>query len=329
MQVCFLDKLEDRIRDFPSQYLGAHDVSLADGDPSAVPGGTQALITWSDLLDEALVSRLSQLKLVQLIGYFRGVDLAPAKAAGAHVAVWPRGVSNRVAMHATTFMLALSRQLLASHQATVAGENEAGFEPAITDNRAAAMNWPMIHDVDTPANKTLGIIGFGEIGSCLARQARTYDMDILYFKRTRMSSERERFFNVTYSPLDDLLRQSDYVASAVPWSPESDKMLGAREFGLMKPSAYFINVGRGNTVDEGALIEVLRTRAIRGAGLDVYSIEPVPAGHPVLSLDNVVYTPHNAGGVGGWHDVFTRISRNLDLVSAGRPPVSWEIPPPE
>jgi hypothetical protein len=68
MQVCFLDKLEDRIRDFPSQYLGAHDVTLSDGDPSSVPQGTQALITWSDLLDESLVGRLSELKLVQRIG---------------------------------------------------------------------------------------------------------------------------------------------------------------------------------------------------------------------------------------------------------------------
>jgi phosphoglycerate dehydrogenase-like enzyme len=329
MQVCFLDKLEERIRDLPGQYLAAHEVMLADGDSSAVPDTTQALITWSELMDEALATRLPKLQLVQRIGYFRGANLAPAQAAGAHVAVWPKGVSNRVAMAASTFLLALSRQLIACHRATIAGENEAGFEPAITDSRAVAMNWPMIRDVDTPVNKTLGIIGFGEIGACFARQARAYDMDILYFKRSRMSPEREQFFGVTYAPLEELLSQSDYVASAVPYTPESHKMLGPREIGLMKPSAYFINVGRGNTVDEAALIEALRTRAIRGAGLDVYSIEPVPAGHPVLSLDNVVYTPHNAGGVGGWHDVFTRISKNLDLVAAGRPPVSWEIPPAE
>jgi phosphoglycerate dehydrogenase-like enzyme len=329
MRVCFLDPLEGRIREFPSEHLAIHEMSQANGEPAAVPADTEALITWSELLDEALVNRLPRLKLVQRIGYFRGADLQPARAAGAQLAVWPKGVSNRVAMHAMSFMLALSRQLLSSHRATVAGENEAGFEPAITDNRAAAMNWPMIRDVDTPSNKTLGIIGFGEIGACFARQAHAYDMDIVYFKRSRMSAQRERFFGVRYASLDELLRQSDYVASFVPYSPESDRMLGAGEIGLMKSSAYFINAGRGNTVDEAALIEALRSRAIRGAGLDVYSIEPVPAGHPVLTLDNVIYTPHNAGGIGGWQDVFIRIARNLDLVAAGQEPVSWDIPPVE
>jgi phosphoglycerate dehydrogenase-like enzyme len=329
MHVCFLDALEGRISEFPNEYLAAHDVTLAGGDRTGVPRDTEALITWGDALDDALVGQLPNLKLVQRIGYFRGVSLTPAQAAGAQVAVWPKGVSNRVAMHATTFLLALSRQLLASHRATIAAENEAGFEPAITDNRAAAMNWPLIRDVDTPSNKTLGIIGFGEIGACFARQAHVFDMDILYFKRTRMSAEREQFFDVTYAALDELLSSSDYVASFVPYSAESDKMLGAREIGLIKPSAYFINCGRGNTVDEPALIDALRKHAFRGAALDVYSIEPVPSGHPVLGLDNVIYTPHHAGGIGGWHDVFTRISRNLDLVAAGRPPVSWEIPPSE
>ncbi len=97
----------------------------------------------------------------------------------------------------------------------------------------------------TPSNKTLGIIGFGEIGACFSRQAHAFDMDILYFKRTRMSPEREEFFGVTYTPLDELLSISDYVASFVPFSAESEKMLGAREIGLLKPSAYFINCGRG------------------------------------------------------------------------------------
>ncbi|MFN0070201.1 MAG: NAD(P)-dependent oxidoreductase [Chloroflexota bacterium] len=329
MQVCFLDALEERIRDYPGEYLSQHRLSFANGNPESVPVDTEALITWSGLLDARLIQKLPRLSFVQRIGYFRGADLRPALDAGAQVAVWPKGVSNRVAMHTTTFLLALSRQLLPSHRATIAGENEAGFEPAITDQRAAAMNWPMIRNVDSPANKTLGIIGFGEIGACFARQVRAFDMDILYFKRNRMAEAREAFFGVHYAPLDELLIRSDYVASFVPYSSESERMLGARELGLMKPSAYFMNTGRGNTVDEVALIDLLRNRGIRGAALDVYSIEPVPADHPVLTLENVLYTPHNAGGIGGWQDVFTRIGLNLEAMSAGRLPVSWEVPPAE
>lgn len=329
MNICFLDPLEERIRELPQEYLSGHQVHFAQGDPSSVADDSEALVTWGDHLPAGLVQRLGSLKLVQRIGYFRGADLAPAIAAGAQVSVWPKGVSNRVAMHTSMFMLALCRQLIPSHRATIAGENERGLEPAFADQRALAMNWPLIRDVDTPSNKTLGIIGFGEIGACFARQARAYDMEILYHKRSRMNEAREAFFGVQYAPLDELLLRSDIVATFVPYSPENENMLGARELALMKPTAYFINTGRGNTTDEAALIEALRTRKIRGAALDVFSVEPVPPDHPVLTLDNVVYTPHNAGGVGGWHDVFTRLAKNVDLVAAGRSPVSWEIPPVE
>lgn len=328
MRVCFLDPLENRVAELPEQFLGQHQVSLANGNAGDVPADTEAVITWGDSLDQPLIARLPNLRLVQRVGWYRtGGDLAAAEAAGAAVAVWPKGVSNRVAMHTLMFMLALGRQLLPSYRATIAGENEIGMEPTYMEQPAIAMNWPIIANVDTAANKTLGIIGFGEIGACFARMARPYDMDTLYYKRQRLSPAQEDYFGVRYAPLDDLLAQSDYVSTFVPYSKESERMLGAREFGLMKPSAYFINTGRGNTTDEAALMNVLREGRIRGAALDVFSFEPLPPDHPVLSLKNVVLTPHNAGGVGGWHDVFTRIVMNLDAVAAGRRPVTWGYPP--
>ncbi len=328
MHVCFLDPLEDRIKELPGRYLAAHQISYANGQPGDVPDDTEALITWSGLLDRDLVNRLSDLQLVQRIGFYRGGgDLQAATDRGVAVAVWPHGVLNRVAMHTLMFMVALSRQLLPGHELTIEGVNESGMEPAFADQRPLAMNWPKIANVNTPANKTLGIVGFGEAGACLAHLAAPLDMEILYYKRTRLSPEQEAFYGVEYAPLDDLLRQSDFVATFVPYSPESERTFGAREFGLMKPTAYFLNTGRANTTDEAALIDALKSNRIAGAGLDVFSYEPLPADNPLPTLKNVVLTPHNAGGVGGWHDVFERISANLGRVQAGRKPVSWGSPP--
>jgi phosphoglycerate dehydrogenase-like enzyme len=96
----------------------------------------------------------------------------------------------------------------------------------------------------------------------------------------------------------------------------------------MKPTAYFLNTGRANTTDEAALIDALEKKRIAGAGLDVFSYEPLPPDSLLRNLKNVVLTPHNAGGVGGWHDVFTRIKGNLDRIEAGRRPVTWGTPVP-
>lgn len=328
MQVCFLDPLEDRIKESPGRYLAEHQVSYANGKPADVPVDTEVLVTWSNLLDRDLVDRMTDLKLVQRIGYVRGGgDLQAAVDRGVAVAVWPHGVLNRVAMHTLMFMLSLSRQLLPGHELTIEGVNESGMEPAFADQRPLAMNWPRVANVDTPANKTLGIVGFGEAGGCLARLAAPFDMDILYYKRTRLSPAQEAFYGVEYAPLNDLLRQSDFVATFVPYTPENERTFGARELALMKPTAYFLNTGRANTTDEAALIDALKNGRIAGAGLDVFSYEPLPADNPLPTLKNVVLTPHNAGGIGGWHDVFQRISGNLTRVQNGRAPVNWGIPP--
>lgn len=328
MQVCFLDPLEERIREFPARYLAAHAVHYAEGQPERVPAETEGLITWSGLLDRALVERLPSLRLVQRIGYFRGGgDLRAAEGRGVQTAVWPHGVLNRVAMHTLMFLLAQSRQLLPSHQATIEGVNAIGMEPAFADQRPVAMNWAKIPRVDSPFNKTLGIVGFGEAGACLAHQAAPLDMDVLYYKRSRLSPEQEAFYGVEYAQLDELLRRSDFVATFVPYSKETEHSFGAREFGLMKPTAFFLNTGRANTTDEGALIGALKSGRIAGAGLDVFAYEPLPPNSPLLTLKNVIMTPHNAGGVGGWQDVFGRIAANLSRVQAGRSPVSWGIPP--
>lgn len=138
----------------------------------------------------------------------------------------------------------------------------------------------------------LGIIGLGRIGLAIARRARHgFRMEILYHNRERnMTAEEE--LSAQYRELDDLLQESDYVVAMTPLTPETRGLMGPREFGLMKPSAFFINASRGEIVDEEALLAALNEGKIKGAGLDVYTKEPVDPGHPLLKLPNVVTLPH-------------------------------------
>ena len=139
--------------------------------------------------------------------------------------------------------------------------------------------------------QTLGTIGLGAIGRGIARRAQGFGMRVLYTKRTRLSPEQERQWGVEYRSLHDLLRESDFVVLNATLHAGTQRLIGSSELRLMKPSAYLINTARGPIVDEGALVEALKTGAIAGAGLDVYEREPHV--HPELpSLGNVVLTPH-------------------------------------
>jgi glyoxylate reductase len=145
--------------------------------------------------------------------------------------------------------------------------------------------------------KLAGLIGLGRIGEEIVKRLRAFEMPVIYTKRTRLSPDREKELGIEWVPdKDDVLRRSDFVIIMASYNPSSHLMIGAREFGLMKRSAFFINTGRGRIVDEPALIAALRNGTIAGAGLDVYWTEP-PVGEPAPSpelfkFDNVILTPH-------------------------------------
>ena len=138
---------------------------------------------------------------------------------------------------------------------------------------------------------TLGIVGMGRIGQAIARRAVGFDMRVLYCNRSRVAEDIERRLGATWTSLDALLRQSDFVVLQVPYSAETHHLIGAAELAKMKPTAILINSTRGGVVDDAALVEALKTRSIRAAGLDVFENEPRL--HPdFLELDNVVLAPH-------------------------------------
>ncbi|MGD0911853.1 MAG: D-2-hydroxyacid dehydrogenase [Terracidiphilus sp.] len=156
-------------------------------------------------------------------------------------------------------------------------------------------------DVDEVAGQTVGIVGYGDIGRAVATRAKAMGMKVLALKR-HAAAEGDPAIDRFYSPpkMLDMLGSCDYVVVAAPLTSETRHMVSDAEFAAMKPSAVVINIGRGPVIDQAALVRALVQKQIRGAGLDVFEQEPIPAGDPIWSLDNVLISPHTADHTSTW-----------------------------
>lgn len=138
---------------------------------------------------------------------------------------------------------------------------------------------------------TLGIVGLGNIGKAVARRAKGFNMNVLYYNRSR-KYESEKELGIHYTEFDSILKQSDFLVILVPLSEDTKNLISKKQLSLMKETAILINTSRGGVVDEDALYNALVKGVIWGAGLDVFDNEPVPLDHPLLTLNNVVTLPH-------------------------------------
>jgi phosphoglycerate dehydrogenase-like enzyme len=138
---------------------------------------------------------------------------------------------------------------------------------------------------------TLGVLGLGKLGIRTANIAKAFGMKVIAWSQN-LTAEKASEAGATYVSKDDLFRQADFVSIHVVLSPRSRGLVGAKEIGLMKPTAYIINTSRGPIIDEAALLAALRDKKIAGAGLDVFDTEPLPVDHPLRKMDNAVITPH-------------------------------------
>lgn len=298
-------------------------------DPVALQAEIRALAPQADFIltmHEAVpaetIALAPKLQLIQKLGHGpEGIDVSAAADRNIPVAVLPHYGAVSVSEHTMLLMLALSRKLVKLHQLTVAGFNPQNFEPTYTTQWNRRFNWMEFpgDEFVVLSGKTLGIIGLGEIATGVAKRAAAFDMKILYAKRTRLSPQQEAALGVTFVSLDELLKQSDYVTLHVTHNQDTEKFIGARELGLMKPTAFLVNTSRGNVIDQNALVEALRAHKIAGAGLDVFSFEPLPADDPLLALDNVILTPHIAA-YGPPIARYTEAFENCKRVLAGLPP---------
>jgi glyoxylate reductase len=164
---------------------------------------------------------------------------------------------------------------------------------------------------------TLGVVGLGRIGAAIARRGRGFDMPLLYHNRTRLSLEAEaEAGGATYcSSLQELLQRSDFVVLAVPSSPATRSLMGVDQFRAMKKGAIFVNIGRGNLVDQAALTDALVEGRIWGAGLDVTDPEPLPREHPLLAAPNCTISPHTGSATLATRTAMARLA--VDNLKAG------------
>ena len=233
------------------------------------------------------------------------IDLEAATEKGIWVVNTPDANDTSVAEHFFGLALMLSKMLKKADIALHEGRFEARYQYIGRE----------LH------GKTLGILGFGKIGRAIGRIGhKGFDMRILYYDAIRYE-EVEKEIKAVKVSLEEVLSQSDYISINLPMLPETKGLLKEREFGLMKPSAYIINLARGPIWDEKSLYSVLKEGRIAGAASDVYEVEPATKDHPLLQLENFIGTPHMAAHTDEALRRMSLVAEDVIRVLEGKAPV--------
>jgi D-3-phosphoglycerate dehydrogenase len=253
-----------------------------------------------------LMESAPKLKVVGRHGVgVENIDLQAATEKGIWVVNTPDANDISVAEHFFGLALILSKMLKKADIALREGRWGARYE--YTGNE--------LH------GKTLGILGFGRIGRAVGRIGyKGFDMRVLYYDAVQYE-ETEKELKARKASLDEVLSQSDYISVNLPMLPETKGILGKKEFGLMKPSAFIINLARGPIWDEKALYQVLKEGKIAGAASDVYEVEPATKDHPLLRLENFVGTPHMAAHTEEALRRMSLVAEDVIRVLEGKTPV--------
>lgn len=248
------------------------------------PGHDYIYCLLTDKIDarflEACAAGTPALKMVANMAVgFNNIDVDTATRLGIAVSNTPGVLSDTTGDLAFALLMATARRIPEAERFLRAGKYK-GWGPMLF----------MGADVH---QSTLGLIGAGRIGKIMAKRASGFDMNILYYDVYRMSPEDEAQYHMTYLPMDEVLRQADFISVHTPYMPSTHHLIGEREMNLMKPTAILINTARGPIVDEKALVKALQEGKIAGAGLDVFENEPAVEPE-LLTMENVVLLPHIA-----------------------------------
>lgn len=273
-------------------------LTLTDGVTALeIMGDTDFVI--SGKVTAAMISAAAKLKLILAPGIgVDGIDLNAAAERNIPVVCTICGNVEEVAEHTLLLMLAVSRRLVELDAALRRGE---------------WMMWDRRLETRNLAGRTLGIVGFGRIGQEIAKRAAAFRMSVTY-------SDPVRTREWNYTPLTELLANSDFVSLNVPLTAGTRNLMSCDRIAMMKPGSVLINTARGEVVDEPALIEALRNGQLSGAGIDVFATEPAAAGHPLFSMPNVVVTPHVGSGTrDGLEAKAAQYAENIRRCLAGEP----------
>jgi phosphoglycerate dehydrogenase-like enzyme len=232
-----------------------------------------------------VIEKAKKLRMIQALG--TGVDRIDIDVAAERGIVVCNAVGLNavpVAEHAMALMLSLAKNVVRY------------------DKRLRGGGWraPRIPSV-LLRGKTLGIVGLGSIGIEVCKRAKAFGMKVIALKRSPSEELKTKLgidFLGSQGDLHRILRQSDFVVLSVVLTPETRKMIGEKELRMMKRTAYLVNISRGGVIDEDTLANMLEEGVIAGAGIDVFEVEPINPDNPLLQLENVVLTPHVAGGGG-------------------------------
>ena len=268
---------------------------------AALPGKDFLITERSGVIDSDIITAGSTLRLIQRLGsQTYDIDLKAAKKSGIPVCYLPVRSCIMVAEHMVLQLLALAKRLREVMELTQQAD-DFGNPPRLCDEDYFAYNWTGRENLLGLWESTVGILGFGEIGTELARRLQGYGCHILYNKRNRLPEEAEKELDIEFATQDELLEKSDFLCMLLPYFPETALSLNAEFFSKMKPGACFISCGGSGVVDDQALAAAVESGHLYGAAVDTFVYEPIAKNSPLLPLakdpfKNMVLTPHTAAG---------------------------------
>ncbi|MFR9805284.1 phosphoglycerate dehydrogenase [Pseudonocardia sp. RS010] len=253
-----------------------NDVGMRDAEVVDLLQGVDAAIVGAPHVTREVLAQLPQLKMIARRGAgYDTIDIAAATEAGVLVTITPGTNELSVAEQAIALMFAVAKSVVWYH-----GELQQGA-------------WRRRLGIELDG-KTLGLVGVGRIGSRVALKAKALGMSVVAYD-VAPNVEWAAANGVELLGLEDVLRRADVISLHTPLLPSTRGMIGAAEIELMKPTAILVNTARGPVIDQPALVKALEDRRIFGAGLDTFDPEPIEEGSPLLTMDNVVLTPHVGG----------------------------------
>jgi glyoxylate reductase len=274
---------------------------------AGVKNANALLSLLSDNIDADIINSAPNLEIIANYGAgFNNIDIAAATARKIPVTNTPQVSTNATADLAMGLLLAIARRIVEGDKNTRAGK---------------FTGWaPLYHLGVEVSGKTLGIIGMGNIGRAVAKRAKGFDMNVIYYDKFRKSPEVEKELGLTFMSQEEVIKNADFLTLHANYSPELHHLIGEKELASMKPSAILISAARGQMVDEAALLKALQTKTIAAAAIDVYEFEPkITPG--LESLDNVVLSPHLGNATVETRDAMAQIAaRNIIAVLKGNKP---------
>ena len=259
--------------------IGAHvQRSNCSNEPDVIEAAKEADVVICDVspMTRNVISNLRRVVGIVESGVgYDNIDVDAATERGIMVCNVPNFMTCEVTDHAVALVLALTRKL----------------DQIIPSTRAGEWAWRKFRPIQGLDGKTAGVIGFGNIGRQVAKRLRAFDMEVIAYDPYVSTQAIERLGGKP-ATLEQLLASSDVVTIHVPLTKETRHLIGKSELALMKNSAILVNTSRGSVIDQEALVDSLRQRQIRAAGLDVLAAEPPDPNDPILRLDNAIVTPH-------------------------------------